>query len=410
MAVIGDMVPPRERGRYQAVFSMVFATASVAGPLLGGLFTDHISWRWVFFINLPLGAVALAVMAVRLKVPHRRIEAKIDYLGSALLIGAITSLLLAMTWGGGDYAWTSPIIIGLGANAALLAALFVWQEHRAESPILPLRLFRLQVFTVGTTIMLVLGLMMFGTAAFLPVYLQVVKGGSATGSGLRMLPLMVGVVVTSIITGRMISDTGRYRWFPITGMAIMAVSMYLLARMGTNTSFPVIAGYELILGVGNGMLMQVVVLAVQNAVPYADLGVATGGVNLFRSFGSAFGVAAFGAILNNRLDHLLPTFVPNDALNGLNRDVLTSSPQQFRALPPLVHQGVQEAFAHSLHWVFLSAVPVAIIGVAAAWLLPEITLSRASRSTQPGSSEQAIPPMRPASRATPATDTAPVEF
>jgi len=373
-AMIGDIIAPRERGRYQGYMGTVFAVSSVAGPLLGGLFTDHLTWRWVFYVNLPLGLLALVVTQTVLRLPFQRREHRIDYLGSALMVGAVSSLLLVSAWGGSEYAWSSPVILGLSGAGVVLLGLFLAQETRASEPLLPLRLFRVQVFAVGTVIMFVLGLAMFGAVAFLPLYLQVVDGASATTSGLRMTPLMLGVVTTSIISGRLISSTGRYRIFPIAGTAITTLGLYLLSRLDANSGFAEASGYMLVLGVGLGMIMQVIVLAVQNAVQFRDLGAATAGANLFRSLGSAFGVAIFGSILNNRLDYWLPRLVPRDAVTGISTAALTGSPAQLRALPGPVLAGVIEAFARSLHTVFLWAVPVASIGFLAAWMLREIPL------------------------------------
>jgi EmrB/QacA subfamily drug resistance transporter len=373
-AMIGDIISPRERGRYQGYLGTVFALSSVAGPLLGGLFTDQLTWRWVFYINLPLGLLALVVTQTVLRLPFQRQEHPIDYLGSALMVGGISSLLLVTTWGGTEFPWGSPEIIGLSVAGVVLLCLFLVQETRAPEPLLPLRLFREHVFSVGAVIMFVLGLAMFGTVAFLPLYLQVVDGASATASGLRMTPLMLGVVVTSIVSGQMITRTGKYRFFPITGTAITTLGLYLLSRLDAGSGLLEVSTYMVVLGVGLGMIMQVIVLAVQNAVPYRDLGIATAGANLFRSLGAAFGVAIFGSILNNRLDYYLPRLIPTSALNGISSAALTASPAQLRTLPAPVLHGVIEAFSRSLSTVFLWAVPVVVVSFLASWLLREIPL------------------------------------
>ena len=370
-AIIGDIVSPRERGRYTGYMGGVFALSSVLGPLLGGLFTDHLSWRWVFYINLPIGGVALLVTAIVLRIPFERKPHKIDYLGSMLMMSGISALLLVTTWGGNQYGWLSPTIIILGVFGGLSLLGFVLQEQRAPEPLLPLRLFREPVFAIGNLIGFVVGLAMFGALAFLPVYLQVVKGASATGSGLRLIPMMLGLIVASIISGRIISSTGRYRVYPIVGTAFVAAGLYLLSRLTVASSTIEVSIYMLVLGIGVGLVMQVVVLAVQNSVDYPDLGVATAGANLFRSLGSAFGVAIFGSILNNKLDYHLQRLVSPDALNGISTAALTSSPAAIARLPDAVRAGVLESFALSLQTVFLWAIPVALIGFVAAWFLPE---------------------------------------
>ena len=373
MAIIGDIVSPRERGRYQGYTGAVFALSSVAGPLLGGVFTDQLSWRWVFYINLPLGVLALIVTSAVLKLPHRRLEHPIDYLGSALMVAGVSCLLLVASWGGTEYAWTSPVIIWLTAAGALLIALFVAQEFRAKEPLLPPRLFRNRVFTVCSAIGLIVGATMFGAVAFLPIYLQIVKGVSATSSGLRLVPLMLGVVGTSVASGRLISNSGRYRVYPIAGMAISSVGLWLLSRLGATTNMLEVSAYMFILGVGVGMVMQVIVLAAQNAAEYRDLGTATAGVNFFRSMGSAFGVAIFGSILTNRLEYNLPRLIPRGS--GLTAgQLLGSTPAQLHLIPAAVRAGAVQAFSMSLHTMFLWVVPLSVVGFALTFLLREIPL------------------------------------
>jgi EmrB/QacA subfamily drug resistance transporter len=390
-AIIGDILSPRERGRYQGYIGSVFAFSSVVGPLLGGLFVDHLSWRWVFYVNLPVGAVALVVTSIVLKLPVHRREHSIDYIGSALLVLGVGSLLLMTSWGGSEYTWGSPQILGLGIGGTLAILVFLWQETRAAEPVLPLRLFRERTFAVGSGLGLVVGLAMFGSIAFLPIYFQVVRNASATESGLRMVPMMLGLVTMSIISGRLITKTGKYRVFPIIGTAVMAAGMLLITRMGTDASQLQSAVSLLVLGVGVGMVMQVIVLAVQNAAPHGDLGIATAGVNLFRSMGSAFGVAIFGAILANRLDVELPKHVPATALQGIDAATLTSSPEQLAALPPAVHDGVILAFSNSLHVVFLCALPVVLVGFCLTWLLREQPLRTGPLQGGPTAREEQQP-------------------
>jgi len=285
----------------------------------------------------------------------------------------VSCLLLVASWGGTEYAWTSSTIIGLSGAGAALIVLFMLQERRAVEPLLPPRLFRERIFTVSSAIGLIVGATMFGAIAFLPIYLQIVKGVSATSSGLRLIPLMLGVVGTSVTSGRMISSSGRYRKFPIAGMAIVIVGMLLMTRLGATTGMLEVSAYMFVLGVGVGMVMQVIVLAAQNAAEYRDLGTATAGVNFFRSMGSAFGVAIFGSILTNQLDHNLVRKIPEGS--GLSAgQLLGSTPAQLRALPDAVHQGAVEAFAMSLHTMFLWVVPLAVLGFLLTFLLREIPL------------------------------------
>jgi EmrB/QacA subfamily drug resistance transporter len=351
IAIIGDVVSPRERGRYQGYIGAVFAVASVAGPLLGGFFVDNLSWRWAFYVNLPVGIAALLVTSVALDLPFRRTGHAVDYLGAALLVAGVTCVLLVTVWGGDRYGWGSPTILGLAAAGVLLLGAFAVQERRAGEPLLPPRLFRDPVFRVATVNLFLIGVAMFGAIVFLPLFLQVVIGASATNSGLLLLPLMAGIVVSSVAVGRVISRTGRYRWYPIAGTALMTVAMGLLATMDASTSRTTASWYVALLGAGLGTVMPVMILAVQNAVDQRDLGTATSAATFSRSMGGSFGVAAFGAILASRLADQLP---------GVDAEALQASPSQLRALPPAARQAVVEAVAHSLHVVFLAAIPVAL--------------------------------------------------
>jgi EmrB/QacA subfamily drug resistance transporter len=390
-AIIGDIVAPRERGRYVGYFILVFAGASVAGPLLGGLFVDHLSWRWVFYINLPLGAVALFVCSRVLKLPYRRMEARIDFLGAGLIVAAASSILLGMTWGGTQYAWGSATIISLLVGGAVLAILFVLNELHVSEPLLPLRLFRTRIFAVSTALALIVGMAMFGTIAFLPLFMQVVKGVTATSSGLHMLPLILALLTCAIFSGRRISATGRYRIFPIVGTALITVALTLMSRLRSDSSWLELSLYMVLAGAGMGLVMQVVTLAVQNSVAYRDMGTATAAVNFFRSMGGALGVAIFGTILSNRLNIYLPRFLPAGEPTGFEGGRLRVSPEQLRALPEAVHSGVQQAFAHAVADTFLWAAPVALTAFALSWLLKEIPLRRQAPAADPTETAEPSP-------------------
>jgi EmrB/QacA subfamily drug resistance transporter len=371
-AIIADIVPPRQRGRYMGLIGGVFAVASVAGPLLGGFCVDQLSWRWVFYVNLPVGIVAILIVIFKLHLHKPATRHRIDYIGAVLLSGGVAALILLTTWGGTEYAWGSPTIFGLGIAGVLLLIAFVWQERRAAEPIIPLALFRSSVFNVASAMGATIGMAMFGAIIFIPLYLQLVYGLSATDSGLRMLPLMGGLLVAAIGSGRVISRIGRYRIFPIVGTGTIVVGMFLLSRLGVGTAPWVAAFYMLVIGVGIGLVMQVLVLVVQNDAQPENIGVATSTATFFRSVGGAFGVAIFGAIFAVRLA---------DQLGGLPRDVIAHvgsgvqlSPAEADKLPPLIHAEFLSAFANALHGVFLWGVAIAIIPFVLSWFLKEVPL------------------------------------
>ncbi len=381
--IIGDVVAPRDRGRYQGIFGAVFGVTSVIGPLIGGVLVDDLSWHWIFYINLPLGAIALFVTAAVLPGTLTRVHHVIDYLGAALIALAAVSLVLLTSLGGTTYAWGSAPIIGLGVGGVVLIGAFVVAERRAPEPVLPLHLFSNRVFSVCSVVGFVVGFAMFGAITFLPLFLQIVKGVSPTLSGLRILPLMAGLLITSIGSGQVISRVGRYKIFPILGTGVMTIGLFLLSRMGVSTGTVLISAYMLVLGIGLGCVLQVLVIAVQNAVAYADLGAATSGVTFFRSMGGSFGTAVFGAIFAN----LLVGNVKHDLAGVKLPAGLTGasvSPARLAKLPAAVHSGYVDAYAHSLQSVFLVAVPIGAVAFLLAWLMPELELRATTSAVDTG--------------------------
>ncbi len=381
-AIIGDVIPPRERGRYQGYFGAVFGVSSVVGPLAGGFAVDSLSWRYIFYVNLPLGIVALIVTNRVLRLPVRKREVKIDWLGALLLVAGVSCILLATQLGGENYPWGSWQIIGLFALGALVIAGFVLREAKAPEPILPLSLFRIQIFSVSNIIAFVSGIAMFGALAFLPQYLQLVHGVSATISGLLLLPLLVGLLAMSISSGLYISRTGRYRWFPLAGTIGVTIGLLLLTRLGAHTSLLVVSLDILVFGLGLGLFMQVLTLVVQNAVPMKQMGVATSSVTFFRSMGGAIGASALGAVLTAGIGAELPRFLPRAALAGGGNSgskvaQLVQSPAALDALKrtnPALHEGIIQAYSHAIDRLFIAAVPVSVLSVIAALFIRQVKL------------------------------------
>ncbi|MFJ3652263.1 DHA2 family efflux MFS transporter permease subunit [Streptomyces nigra] len=372
MAIVGDIVPPRERGRYQGLFGAVFGATSVLGPLLGGVFTEHLSWRWVFYVNLPVGAVALIVIALVLHIPRRSTKHVIDYLGTVLIAAVATGLVLVASLGGTTWGWGSAQIVALAVASVVLAFVFVAVERRAAEPVLPLKLFRVRTFTLSAVISFIVGFAMFGAMTYLPTFLQVVQGISPTLSGVHMLPMVAGMLLSSTGSGQIVSRTGRWKVFPISGTGVTAVGLLLLHQLDAGSSTALMSVYFFVFGLGLGLVMQVLVLIVQNAVPYEDLGVATSGATFFRSIGASFGVAIFGTVFASRLDDLLVDafrgvrLPPGASLEGLEAD-----PRGIAELPAALRPAALDAYATAITDVFLYAVPVALLGFVLAWFLRE---------------------------------------
>lgn len=379
--IISDAVTPRERGRYQGLFGAVFGVASIAGPLVGGFFAEY-DWRWIFYINIPLGLLAMAICSRVIRmIPHQRREHVLDWRGAVLLVAGVSCLLLALSWGGGEYAWSSPVIVWLLVASGALAGLFLWQEHRAPEPILPLGLFRRPTFARANAGIFVLGIAMFGSIIFIPLYLQIVQGASPTRAGMLMLPLMIAIILTSVTTGRAMSRIGRYKWFPVAGTITLFTGLLLFTNLDRQSSLLEASVYMVTIGIGLGLCMQSLILAVQNAVDLRDLGAGTSAATFFRTLGGSLGVAALGAVLTARLTSALDTRLPDavaqlppeqaqryeDAVDTLTVD----EPAAILALPEPLRLAVQESLVDALQGVFLVAALVVIIAVVAVVAVPD---------------------------------------
>lgn len=376
-AIIGDVVSPRERGRYQGYIGSVFGLATVAGPLLGGFLVEHLSWRWTFWVGIPIGLAALIVTERVLKLPFPRRQHAIDWAGAFFIVASVSALLLMLSLGGKEFEWNSAWTYTLAGIALVMLVAAIWRERRAPEPIMPPHLFANHTFSIASLAGFIVGVAMFGAIIFLPQYLQIVKGETPTASGLLTLPLMVGLLVTSIGSGRAITRTGRYKVFPVVGLLITAVGLWLMSLLSVDTSLVVAGVYMFITGAGIGMVMQVLILATQNAVEHKDLGVATSGATFFRSLGGAMGVAVFGALLTSRLhvtipDQLTAAGVPPAQLTGGAPTL--GSPAQIDALPEPIHTAVITGFAEALQTVFLAAVPFALLGLIVVLFLKELPL------------------------------------
>ncbi|HEX6518707.1 MAG TPA: MDR family MFS transporter [Streptosporangiaceae bacterium] len=373
MATLGDIVAPRERGRYMGYMMAVMMLATIGGPLAGGYITDNLSWRWIFYINVPVGGAALIYLTATLRMPVKRVRHRIDYLGGALLAIAASSLILLATWGGTEYAWASVEIIGLGLIAVASTVAFLFAEARAAEPILPLHVFRNKNFSVTMVMTFFTGLAMFGAMTFLPLYQQTIQGASATVSGLMLTPMMLGSTITSILAGQVVAKTGRYRIFPILGGALMSAGMFLLTVLGPNTSRLTSGIYYVVLGLGLGCLMQMISLIAQNSVEQKDMGVASSARMFFQQIGGSLGVAAFGAIFARQLTQGLVGLAHSAGVH-ISASGGQLDPTTVDKLPPVVKHDVFGVIAHAVDSVFIWAAPSAIVIFALAWLIKEVPL------------------------------------
>ncbi|TXK19089.1 MDR family MFS transporter [Homoserinibacter sp. GY 40078] len=371
-AIIADVVPVRDRPKYMGVMGAVFGVSSVAGPLLGGWFTEGIGWRWAFWINVPLGIAAIVMALIFLRLPKHKVAVKLDIAGIVTMAVAVTSIILVTSWGGTEYEWGSPTIIGLIVLAVVASALFVLAEHRAAEPIIPLAMFRSRNFVLATAAGLFIGVAMFGSLGYLPTYLQMVTGVNATVSGLMLIPMVVGLMLTSIVTGQLAARTGRYKWMPLASMVITGVALWLLSTMTVETSIPVLLTYTFVLGAGIGTGMQILVLIVQNSFPNRQVGVATASNNFFREIGASVGGAVVGALFSSRLADLLAERLP--ASDGASTSIDSLTPSIVNDLPDAIHDVIVGAYNDALTPVFLVLLPMIAAGFVLLAFIKEVPL------------------------------------
>jgi MFS family permease len=392
MATVGDLVPPRERGRYQGYIQLTFLLASLAGPLLGGLFVDHLSWRWAFYVNVPVGAVALALLTVYLPAPAQRAAAQVDYLGSALLAGTVVAVLLIANWGPSQYAWDSAQILALIAAVIIMLTAFVRRERTAAEPVLPLRLFRDAVFVTVSAGLFVATLSLFAAIVFLPLFLQLVTGASATDSGLLMLPVLVASALSTAAAGQIMARTGRYKIFPVVGLAGMSIGLFLFSTLGGSGSRASAAAFMVVFGIGFGMVSQILMVAIQNAVEPREIGTATAAANLFPALGGSVGVAVFGAVFTGGLRHWLPIELGGRIPRGVSATGIQSTPGHIHTLPVAMQHAIAHAVGNSLHNVFLLATPIALIGFLVVLTLREQPLRGRGQAPERDTQEKEEPP------------------